>query len=69
MLKKTGYCYSFVSGRTRQATSELSTVDLKSDPVLTKFERVFLQDENWKCFNTYLTFENLKKSEDKTIDD
>ena len=46
---------------------------MKNDPNLTKLfgklDRIFLQDENWKCFNAYLAFENLKKGEDKTIDE
>ena len=61
-----------LSGRARKSTSELSITDFKSDPNLTNLfenlDRVFLQDENWKCFNAYLAFENLNKSEDKTID-
>ena len=36
-----------LSGIARYATSELSIIDLKSDPDLTKLDRVFLQDENW----------------------
>lgn len=31
--------------------------------LLDKLDRVFEQDENWKCFNTYLAFENYRRSE------
>ena len=62
-----------LSGRARQATSELSVDDLKSEDgisrLIAKLDRVYLQDENWRCFNNYLAFENCKRSEDQSIDD
>ena len=46
--------------RARKATSELSMDELKSedgiDNLLKKLDRVFMQDENWRCFNNYLAF-------------
>ena len=62
-----------LSGRARQATSELQIAELESDDglttLLTKLDRIFLQDENWKCFNAYLDFENLRKSSDQSVDE
>ena len=57
-----------LKGRARQASSELSAEDLKGSDGLkklfTKLDRVFLQDENWKCFHTYLSFENFSREND-----
>ena len=62
-----------LSGRARQATSELSVDDLKLEDGITKLtamlDRVFLKDKNWRCFNNYLAFENCKRSDDQAIDD
>ena len=62
-----------LSGRARQATSELSVDDLKSEDGITKLtvklDRVFLQDKNRRCFNNYLAFENCKRSDDQSIGD
>ena len=62
-----------LTGRARKATSELSVDEMKSDnglaTLLTKLDRVFLQDKNWKCFNTYLAFENYRREEKCTIDE
>ena len=62
-----------LSGRARQATSEISINDMKSDNgfkiLMDKLDRVFLQDENWRCFNSYLSFENYKRSSDTSISD
>ena len=56
-----------LSGRARKATSELSSAELKSESgienLLKKLDRVFLQDENWRCFNNYLAFENYCRGE------
>ena len=47
-----------LSGRARKASSEIEVNELKSDDglklLLIRLDRVFLQDANWKCFNTYL---------------
>ena len=62
-----------LSGRARQATSELKIDQLESDnglkTLLEKLDRIFMQDENWKCFNAYLDFENLRKSSDQSVDE
>ena len=62
-----------LSGRARQATSELELAELESVDGVTrlskKLDRVFLQDANWKCFNAYLSFENLKKKPDQSVDE
>ena len=61
-----------LSGRARQATSEIDSKDLMSEKglkiLLSKLDRVFMQDENWKCFNTYLAFENYRREEDTTME-
>ena len=61
-----------LSGRARQASSEISVADMKSvsglQILLKKLDRVFLQDENWKCFNNYLAFENYRRDESISID-
>ena len=31
-------------------------------------DRVFLQDENWRCFNAYLAFENYKRDSEASIE-
>ena len=62
-----------LSGRARQATSELQIDELENDQglkrLLSKLDRIFMQDENWKCFNAYLDFENLRKSSDQSVDE
>lgn len=61
-----------LSGRARKASSELSVDDLKANDgmkkLIEKLDRVFLQDENWKCFHTYLAFENYRRPEKCNID-
>ena len=37
--------------------------------MLSKLDRVFLQDANWKSFNRYLAFENCKRDNEQSIDD
>ena len=60
-----------LTGRAR-ATSELSMDELKNedgiDNLLKKLDRVFMQDENWRCFNNYLAFENYRRAEGDSID-
>ena len=62
-----------LSGRARQATSELSVAELKGangyELLMQKLDRVFLQDSNWKCFNTYLAFENYRRDPATPIDE
>ena len=62
-----------LSGRARKATSELTKAELNSDngvkTLLDKLDRVFLQDENWRCFNAYLAFENCRRDSDTSIDE
>jgi transposase InsO family protein len=62
-----------LTGRARKASSELSVDHLKSSAgvtkLLEKLDRVFLQDKNWKCFNTYLAFENYRRPKDCSIDE
>ena len=62
-----------LNGRARQATSELEVEKLECDDgiknLIERLDRVFLQDKNWKCFNAYLEFENLRKSDDQTVDE
>jgi hypothetical protein len=62
-----------LKGRSRAASSELSVEDLKNDrgleKLFLKLDRVFLQDPNWKCFNTYLAFENYNRPKDCSIDE
>ena len=62
-----------LKGRARAASSEISVVDMKSDNglklIFVKLDRVFLQDPNWKCFNTYLAFENYRRPNDCSIDE
>lgn len=59
-------------GRARQATSEISISEMKSangmDILISKLDRVFLQDENWRCFNNYLAFENYRRDSEVKID-
>jgi hypothetical protein len=61
-----------LTGRARQASSELKVDELKSagglKQLLLKLDRVFLQDKNWKCFNTYLAFENYRRSSEVSMD-
>ena len=53
-----------LTGRARNASSELAATEISCDNgiknLLEKLDRVFLQDVNWKCFNTYLAFENFQ---------
>ena len=62
-----------LQGRARKASSEISVDDMKSDNGLTilleKLDRVYLQDANWKCFNTYLSFESYRRPEKCSIDE
>ena len=59
--------YTFVTNRSRKPE------DLKGAKVLEillkKLDRVFMQDENWKCFNTYLAFENYRREEGTSMED
>ena len=61
-----------LTGRARKATSELSMDELKSedgiDNLLKKLDRVFMQDENCRCFDNYLAFENYRRAEGDSID-
>lgn len=61
-----------LAGRARKASSELSVDELNTDDgmknLVKKLDRVFLQDANWKCFNTYLAFENYRRPKDSSID-
>ena len=61
-----------LTGRARQASSELTVSELKSDTgidnLLLKLDRVFLQDKNWRCFNNYLAFENYQRQPETSID-
>ena len=62
-----------LGGRARKATSEIPVSDMKSengiDTLIAKLDRVFLQDKNWKCFHTYLAFENYRRPKDCSIDE
>ena len=62
-----------LSGRARKASSEIEVNELKSDDglklLLIRLDRVFLQDANWKCFNTYLAFENYHRAKNCSIDE
>ena len=62
-----------LKGRARSASSEFSVSELKSDDglgkLLLKLDRVFLQDPNWKVFNTYLAFENYGRPVECTVDE
>ena len=62
-----------LSGKARKASSELKSADLKSvggmKKLMEKLDRVFLQDPNWKCFNAYLAFENLRRNPNAPFDD
>ena len=62
-----------LTGRARQATSELKVEELKSDDgvknIFTKLDRIFQQDENWRCFNAYLSFETFRKTEKQSMDE
>ena len=62
-----------LTGRARQATSELKIEELKSDDgvknIFTKLDRIFLQDKNWRCFNAYLSFETFRKTEKQSMDE
>ena len=62
-----------LSGRARKATSELTKTELNSEngvkTLLDKLDRVFLQDENWRCFNAYLAFENCRRDSATSIDE
>ena len=62
-----------LSGRARKASSELTAAQLNADngakTLLEKLDRVFLQDENWRCFNSYLAFENCRRENDTSIDE
>ena len=61
-----------LSGRARQASSEINSKDLMSEKglsiLLAKLDRVFLQDANWKCFNAYLAFENYRREETTSME-
>ena len=37
--------------------------------MLLKLDRIFLQDENWRCFNAYLAFENCRRDDNTSIDE
>lgn len=62
-----------LTGRARQATSEISIENMQSetglDLLFEKLDRVFLQDANWKCFNAYLSFENYRRESEASIDE
>ena len=62
-----------LSGRSRDATSELSIAELKSvdgiTKVFEKLDRVYALDENWKCFHTYLNFENYSRPKECSVDE
>ena len=62
-----------LTGRARSASSELSKAELKAEDgvqtLLAKLDRVFLQDDNWRCFNAYLAFENCRRESDMSIDE
>ena len=62
-----------LTGRARSASSELSKAELKAEDgvqtLLPKLDRVFLQDDNWRCFNAYLAFENCRRESDMSIDE
>ena len=61
-----------LSGRARKATSELSAEELACeagvDNIVKKLDRVFKQNENWRCFNNYLAFENYRRDDSENID-
>ena len=54
-----------LNGKARQASSELKVSELDSvagiKTLMTKLDKVFQQDANWKTFNTYLAFENFRR--------
>ena len=62
-----------LTGRARQASSEIKPEDLKGakglEILLKKLDRVFMQDENWKCFNTYLAFQSYRREEGTSMED
>jgi len=62
-----------LTGKARKASSELKSSQLKHadgmKTLMAKLDRVFLQDPNWKCFNAYLAFENLRRDPNSSIDD
>ena len=61
-----------LSGRARDASSELTKAELNAedgvDKLLTRLDRVFLQDKNWRSANAYLDFENCRRDSDTPID-
>ena len=62
-----------LTGRARNATSEISQKDISGKDgmkhIFAKLDRVYLQDETWKCFHTYLNFENYKRPKNCSIDE
>ena len=62
-----------LTGRARKATSEVPASDMKTkdgmSKLIEKLDRVFMQDANWKCFHTYLSFENYRRKKDCSIDE
>jgi len=62
-----------LTGRARNATSEISAADnsgkSSTKKIFEKLDRVYLQDVNWKCFHTYLDFENFKRAKTSTVDE
>jgi hypothetical protein len=62
-----------LTGRARNASSELTVDEINGSGgmkmLFDKLDRVFEQDENWKCFNTYLAFENYRRSKECSIDE
>ena len=62
-----------LKGRARMASSELSVPEISSvdgyQLLLEKLDRVFRQDDKWRCFNAYLAFENLKREPNGNIEE
>lgn len=62
-----------VNSRARLATSELTVWEMSSsngiELLVNKLDCIFLQDNNWCCFNTYLSFVNLKHKSNGSIDE
>ena len=62
-----------LKGKARKASSELKSTELKKQDglktLLAKLDQIFLQDPNWKCFNAYLAFENLRRDPSAPFDD
>ena len=71
-LRKCPLLCMSLSGRARKATSELSAEELACeagvDNIVKKLDRVFKQDENLRCFNNYLAFENYRRDKSENID-